>query len=97
MNSQRKHTTYESSVYVKVRKRNRHVENRKQNCKKHFKTCYIYCQQKCIYLHLVNLKMIYNILTGSNGRSSNSDPVHSTDLHPEGQERVSIILTESAQ
>ena len=66
-------------------------------CKKHFKTCFVYCQQKYVYLHLVTLKTIYNILTGSNGRSSNSDPVHSTDLHPEGQERVSIILMESTQ
>ena len=31
-------------------------------------------------------------MAGSNGRSWNSDSENSTDLQPEGQERVSVIL-----
>ena len=37
-------------------------------------------------------KNFLNILAGSNGRSKNSNLEQSTYLHPEGQERVSVIL-----
>ena len=52
----------------------------------------IYCQQdKNSSASCEPINFVQN-LAGSNGRSSNSNPEHSTDLHPEGQERVSVIL-----